>query len=154
MTPGPVAWVRLLSAHARLTRPMNVALLAEHDLTLNDYEVLLHLSWAPAGRMTRTALARSVHLTQSGITRLLYGLARAGLVTSSTSATDRRAVEARLTDKGRERLRAAAISHTRDVAALFTDHFSAEELAVLAELLGRLQEPAVADAPDPPDGAC
>ena len=39
-------WVRLLRAHAGLTRELNARLIARHGLTLNDYEVLLHLSHA------------------------------------------------------------------------------------------------------------
>jgi DNA-binding MarR family transcriptional regulator len=131
----PLAWARLLKTHAVLIRQMDATLRASHGLTINDYEVLLRLSWAPDGRLSRRQLADSVHLTQGGITRLLDGLERAGLVTSAPSDTDRRVVHARLTEAGRARLRAAARTHTDDIASLFTARFSPEELATLAELL-------------------
>ena len=38
------AWKRFLRAHAALTRQLSADLVAEHGLTINDYEVLLHLS--------------------------------------------------------------------------------------------------------------
>ena len=76
----PAAWVRLLRAHATLVRRMDANLLAEHELTINDYEVLLALSRADGRRMRRVDLASTVLLTQSGITRLLHGLERTGLV--------------------------------------------------------------------------
>jgi hypothetical protein len=47
-TPVPAAqleaWVSFLRAHAAITRQLNADLLAQHGLTLNDYEVLLHLA--------------------------------------------------------------------------------------------------------------
>jgi len=47
-------------------------------LTLNDYEVLLHLSHAEYKMMRRVDLAERILLTASGITRLLEGLERSG----------------------------------------------------------------------------
>ena len=138
--PVPLAWVRLVAAHAELTRRMNTDLLAGHGLTINDYEALLHLSWALSGRLRRGELAQRVHLTPGGITRLLHGLEQMGLVRSLSDPTDRRVVCAALTEAGQERLRQAAHTHARDVSALFTAQFSCDELATLAQLLGRLTE--------------
>jgi DNA-binding MarR family transcriptional regulator len=65
------AWVRLLKAHASLTRELNAQLVNDHALTINDYEVLLLLSKADGRRMRRVDLAGTILLTASGITRLL-----------------------------------------------------------------------------------
>ncbi|MPZ12925.1 MAG: MarR family transcriptional regulator [Chloroflexi bacterium] len=145
--PVPLAWVRLLVAHAELTRHMNANLLAGHFLTINDYEALLHLSWAPDGRLRRGELAQSVHLTPGGITRLLHGLEQMGLVRSVRDPVDRRAVSAELTGAGQERLRQAAETHARNVNELFTARFSRDELTTLAELLGTLTDPLDAGGP-------
>lgn len=134
----PWAWVRLLSVYGTATRQMDARLLAAHGLTLNDYEVLLFLSWAQGYRLKRVDLAERVLLTQSGITRLLEGLEHAGLVERARSETDGRVTYARLTGAGLERLREAARTHVADIHSAFTDHFSNQELATLAELLGRL----------------
>lgn len=131
----PLAWVRLLSVFTTVTREMNASLLAAHGLTLNDYEVLLWLSWAPRGQLSRGELAERVRLTQGGITRLLHGLERAGLVQSAGSDSDRRVVYAQVTDHGHERLEQAARTHLADVRTMFTDRFSADELRTLAGLL-------------------
>ena len=40
-------WVQWLRAHAAVTRELNAELVTEHGLTINDYEVLLHLAKAP-----------------------------------------------------------------------------------------------------------
>ena len=71
-TPPPQlldSWVFFLRAHAAITRELSAQLQREHGLTLNDYEVLLHLSHAEGGRMRRVDLAQQVLLTASGITR-------------------------------------------------------------------------------------
>jgi DNA-binding MarR family transcriptional regulator len=141
--------VRLLSAHAAITRELSANLLAAHGLTATDYEVLLHLSWAPDGRLRRSELARSVLLTQGGVTRLLHGLEREGLVRSTTSAEDRRVVYAQLTRNGRERLPQAAGTHVADIRRLFTDRFSPEELHTLAGLLKVLPAPTSGPRPRP-----
>jgi DNA-binding MarR family transcriptional regulator len=140
-TPAPLqleSWVSFLRAHAAITRELSAQLQREHDLTLNDYEVLLHLSRADGCRMRRVDLAERVVLTASGITRLLEGLERAGYVRKESCSSDARVSYAALTDEGREKLTAAADTHLRGVDELFVSRYSGSELTALAELLGRL----------------
>lgn len=132
------AWVAFLRGHAALTRVLNAQLVSAHDLTLNDYDALLHLSQAPDRRMRRVDLAGSVILTQSGITRLLDGLERAGYVERAECESDRRVTYAVLTESGLEKLRAAAATHLEGVHELFAASFSDEELETLGALLARL----------------
>jgi DNA-binding MarR family transcriptional regulator len=136
----PPAWVRLLRAHATLRRSMDANLLTEHQLTINDYEVLLALAHAEDRRLRRVDLAERVLLTQSGITRLLQGLERSGLVERGSCATDGRVVYALLTDAGYERLREASRTHLDDIRSLFAARFTQEELDTLEHLLGRVLE--------------
>jgi DNA-binding MarR family transcriptional regulator len=131
-------WVAFLRAHAAITRELSAQLQREHGLTLNDYEVLLHLSHADGGRMRRVDLAGQVVLTASGITRLLEGLERAGYVCKETCASDARVSYAKLTEAGEAKLRAAAETHLRGIDEQFLSRYSEPELATLAELLGRL----------------
>src|SRR5262245_3653895 len=131
-------WVRFLRTHSAIVGRLNAELVADHGLTINDFEVLLHLSWAPEQAMRRVDLASSVLLTPSGITRLLDGLERSGFVTREACATDRRVVYAKLTPAGDEKLRAARTTHLAGVHRLFVERFSPEELASLADLLERL----------------
>jgi DNA-binding MarR family transcriptional regulator len=131
-------WVSFLRAHAAITRELSAQLQREHDLTLNDYEVLLHLSHADDGRMRRVDLAQRVVLTASGITRLLEGLERAGYVRKESCSSDARVSYAALTDDGHDKLRSAADTHLRGIDELFVSRYSGSELTALAELLGRL----------------
>ncbi len=80
----------LLRGHAALTRALNADLVADHGLTLNDYEVLLHLSRAPERKLRRVDLAEQVLLTASGITRLLDGLQASGYVDKAACSSDAR----------------------------------------------------------------
>jgi DNA-binding MarR family transcriptional regulator len=138
------SWVRLLRGHASVTRAMSAQLVAEHGLTINDYEALLHLARAEDGRMRRVDLAERLILTASGVTRLLDGLEAAGLVERASCASDRRVTYAVLTTAGRTKLHEASESHMADIRAYFEGRFSNEELKQLAALLGRL--PGAADA--------
>ena len=128
----------LLRAHAATTRGFNAELVAEHGLTLSDYEVLLRLAYAPDRRLRRVDLAEGVLLTPSGITRLLAGLEERGWVERVTCTSDARVAYAQLTDEGLEKLRAAGRSHVVSIQNLFGERFSPDELAALRDLLQRL----------------
>ena len=80
MEPDLEAWVAFLRAHASVTRELSARLEAAHGLTLNDYDCLVQLAYAPERSLRRIDLARSVLLSPSGITRLLDGLEREGWV--------------------------------------------------------------------------
>jgi DNA-binding MarR family transcriptional regulator len=113
-------------------------LLAEHGLTLRDYEALLRLGRAEDGRMRRVDLAEDLMLTASGVTRLLDGLEAAGYVERASCETDRRVVYAVITELGRDKLESASESHLAEVRAIFEERFGPAELEQLAELLKRL----------------
>jgi DNA-binding MarR family transcriptional regulator len=132
------AFVNFLRAHSAVTRQLDRELVTDHGLTINDYEVLLHLSRSPNRMMRRVDLAKRVVLTPSGITRLLHGLQLSGLVCKESCESDARVVYAKLTDKGAERLERASEMHLESIRELFFERFAPEELTVLAALLGRL----------------
>jgi DNA-binding MarR family transcriptional regulator len=132
------AWVSFLRSHAAITRELSAQLQREHGLTLNDYEVLLHLSHAEGQLLRRVDLAERVLLTASGITRLLEGLERAGFVGKETCKSDARVSYAKLTESGAEKLREAAVTHLRGIDELFLGRYSTSELETLGGLLTRL----------------
>jgi len=132
------AWVGLLRAHAAATRRFNRELMGSHGLTINDFEVLVHLAHAEDGRLRRVDLAERVLLTASGITRLLDGLERSKLVRKASCAADARVTYAEITPAGRTLLADARESHVEGVRALFAERFSPDELRELTGLLERL----------------
>ena len=146
MTPQPFskpalnAWLRLLRGQAAARRTVEAGLQTDHGLTVVGYEALLLLSEAQERAMRRIDLARGLGLTASGVTRLLDGLERDGLVEKRTCSKDARVSYAVLTDAGAERLERASCSHVGSVRALFEERYTDEEIETLAELLGRLPQ--------------
>jgi DNA-binding MarR family transcriptional regulator len=137
-TPEIQTWVALLRAHATSIRRFNAELVGEHGLTLNDYEVLLRLSRAEGRRLRRVDLAEQVLLTPSGITRLLEGLERSGLVERASCESDARVTYAQLTDEGDAKLREASGTHVAGIREFFRGRFSEDEVRALGQLLERL----------------
>lgn len=127
-----------MGAHAALSRGFNSRLRELAGISAQDFEVLRRLAASPDGRMRRTDLAEAVSLTPSGITRLLAGLQEAGLVCAERCSRDGRVSYAAITDGGRRLLLGASGVHLAEIEALFRERFSQEEIAALAELLGRL----------------
>jgi DNA-binding MarR family transcriptional regulator len=126
------AWAGMLRAHAALVRQLDRELEAETGLPLTQYEVLLHLAAAPEQRLRMSELARTVLLSQSGVTRLVDRLAHQGLVVREPCAADRRVLYARITTDGCRRLAEARPTHLAGVRARFLDHFDEDELRGLA----------------------
>jgi DNA-binding MarR family transcriptional regulator len=131
------AFVRLVRAHAAVTRLLSAQLQHEHGLTINAYEALLQLSRAEQP-MRRVDLANSLLLTASGVTRLLDGLERGELISREVCPSDARASYTVLTDAGRAKLREASGSHIAAVRAMLEERFDDDELGQLASLLDRL----------------
>ena len=142
--PAVEAFVHLLRGQSAATRALNAQLVADHGLTINDFECLLLLARADDRRLRRVDLAEQLILTASGVTRLLDGLEREGFVDRAACASDRRVTYAVLTDEGHRKLKEASSTHLADIRAFFEARFSAEELEQLAKLLGRLPADAAA----------
>jgi DNA-binding MarR family transcriptional regulator len=126
------AWAGFLRTHAQLVRELDRELEAAHGLPLTQYEVLLHLERAPDHRLRMSELARSVLLSQSGVTRLVDRLEALGLVVRAQCADDRRVLWAQMTDEGVRRLAEARPTHLAGIRARFLDRFDDDELEALA----------------------
>jgi DNA-binding MarR family transcriptional regulator len=135
------AWVCLLRGHAAVRRSLTAALRSKHGLSVNDYEALLLLSRAQGNQMRRVDLAERLQLTASGVTRLLDGLERHGLVKKAICPGDGRVTYAVLTERGRRKLAEASSAHSDSIRGMFEGRYTRAELATLAELLGRLPSP-------------
>ena len=127
-------------------REIEARLHAEHGLSANDFETLLHLSQAEDGAMRRIDLAERLRLTPSGVTRLLDGLEQAGLTDRGNCPTDARVTYSVITGEGRQTLRRAARTHAVACDEVIGAHLSPAELEELAALLGRLPGCADVDA--------
>ena len=145
------AWRTLLRAHDQVVRKLEAELVAEHDLPLPSYDVLLQLAESEGRRLRMTELADRVLLSRSGLTRLVDRLEREGLVERQSCPNDARGTHAVLTAAGLTRLRGAAPTHLRGIAEHVTSKLSADEVATLTTLLGRLMTDGHVP---PPTGGC
>jgi len=142
------AWRGFIEAHAHVLGRLTRELQDEEELPLTWYDVLVQLSEAQDQRLRMQDLADRVLLSQSGLTRLVDRLQRAGLVERVRCAEDGRGMFAQLTPEGLATLRRTYPTHLRGVREWFADALSAEEAELLARTLGRI----AADA-RPPAGS-
>jgi DNA-binding MarR family transcriptional regulator len=132
------AWKGLVKAHAALVKRLDSELEATHGLPLSHYEVLVALEHSQSQKMRMCDLADSVHLSRSGLTRLVDRLEREGLLCRACCTADARGSFAVLTDEGLRRLAEARPTHLAGVRRDFVARFSADELETLARLWERV----------------
>src|SRR3954451_3021910 len=131
-------WIRFLATHSAITRELEARLMGAHGLTLSDYDVLVQLARAPERKLRNIELAKAVVLTRSGVTRLVDGLEKDGLVARASCPSDKRGTLVRLTDEGLARLRESASTHLDAVRELFAERLGNEGVAQMDALLSAL----------------
>ena len=140
---GPTAtetWLRIVQVHDRITRRVDSALHRQHGLSLTGFEVLRRIAQSPGERTSMGDLAEAVGLSRPGITSTVNRLVEEGLVTRERHGGDRRLLHARLTDVGRERVRAAGSTHDDLVAHLLS--MLGDDAALVTDALARVSSAA------------
>jgi DNA-binding MarR family transcriptional regulator len=132
------AWRGFLRVHAALVRQLDQELDAHHGLPLTAYEVLLYLAETTERRLRMSDLASSLLLSQSGATRLVDRLERAGLVSRERCESDGRGLYAVITELGLDRLAEARPTHLAGVRRLFLSRLSADDRRRLGRIWGEL----------------
>src|ERR1700674_3470995 len=94
-------WEGIARAHLSMTAAIEKEMLPKTGIQLGWYEVLAHLRRAPNEMLRFQDLARIEGITDSGASRRLNQMIKAGLIDRHSCPTDRRGVYAHLTDKGR-----------------------------------------------------
>ncbi|PKB64310.1 MAG: hypothetical protein BZY80_03205 [SAR202 cluster bacterium Io17-Chloro-G2] len=139
-------WRGFLEAHSTVTRKLERDLLEHVGIPLTWYDVLVHLSEAPRGRLRHQVLADSLVLSRSGVTRLVDRMVNAGLVQREASTDDRRVSYVMLTREGRTTLDRAGPGHIHSVVEHFARHLRGPETGALSSFFNRLLEE---DSPPP-----
>ncbi len=128
------AWRGMLRLRETVTRAIDARLRAEHELSIDDYGILVTLVGQPEHRLRMSELGARRLLTPSGITRAVERLERRGLLAREQDPADGRAFFAALTGPGLEALRRAQRAHHATVRELYTGRLSRQELAQLSAL--------------------
>jgi DNA-binding MarR family transcriptional regulator len=131
------AWRAFLWANTVLMRRME-ARLEEQGLPIAFFDVLIHLYEAEGGRMRMQALAASIVLSPSGLTRLVDRMERAGLVQRQSYPEDRRGLYVAITAAGRAAFERVWPLHEQDILDLFGRHLPTEEIPSFRGVLERL----------------
>lgn len=120
-----------------------------YGLTVSDVSPLLRL--AHLGPLTPNELLASSALLTSApvVSHSINRLESAGLVRRVPNEADGRSVKVEITDKGRE-LGAELAAQVREIQDSFLSPLSADEQAVLADLLGRCLAQYLGVPPDAP----
>lgn len=135
-------WRDYLRATAKVADFLDARLRA-FGLDLGEYEIFVALSEAPNRRLRMSDLADAVHQSRSRLTHAVARLERAGLVRRVNCPSDRRGVNAVLTDDGMALLQRAAPDHVAAVREAFVDAIDAAEFTALgAAMSGILAGPA------------
>jgi DNA-binding MarR family transcriptional regulator len=128
------AWRAFVETVGDLLHDLDADLVARTPLSFGDYQVLVYLSEAEGQALRMCDLAARLRLSPSGLTRRLDGLVAAGIVARDASADDRRVTLARLTDRGRAVLDAAAPVHVASVRRRLLDPLRSAQVRALAEI--------------------
>lgn len=136
--PSLVSVLALLRAQARIEEQFGPALGSVHGLALKELLLLMNLEQAPRTRLSRIDLARRLHVSASTVTRMTAPLEKLGVVGREADARDARLAYVVLTPAGQKLVGNARTTLERMAADLFKDRWSRQEIATLAELLGRL----------------
>lgn len=138
------AWRSFIETNGDLSAALERDL-ADHGLTLGDYQVLVYLSEAQQDSMRMCDLADALQLSPSGLTRRLDGLVRSGHVTRCPSTEDGRVMMAVLTEPGRELLTQTAPHHVASVRRHIFDHLTGEQVDAMAEIFDAIAAGLAAD---------
>lgn len=132
------AVLRLLGANARLEQRFSNGLGSLHGLALKEVLLLMHLERAPRRRLSRIDLAKRLYVSPSTVTRMAAPLEKLGVVSREADPRDARLAYVVLTEAGQELVANSRASLEIMAADIFRDRWTRDDIATLAELLGRL----------------
>jgi DNA-binding MarR family transcriptional regulator len=147
-------WRSWLTMNAQLPGVLHRQLQNDSGLSLQDFEVLVHLSEVDGGRLRISQLASAMGWERSRLSHHFKRMEARGLVERGECPEDARGAFVVLTPTGREAIERAAPGHARTVRDLVFDTFPDHDLDVLArftEAVLRRLETADQDAGSSPD---
>ena len=139
-------WRAWLELNATLSATLQRELQEDAGLSMPDFEVLVHLTDNPDGRVRITDLARLLHWERSRVSHQVKRMEGRGLVLRTECREDGRGAFVEITPAGCSSIEQAAPGHVDTVRRLVFDALSDDELDSFAHaidtLLVRHQQPA------------
>ncbi len=128
-------WRAYLNGVARINDRLD-AELRPFGLDLGEYEILVHLSESEGHTLRMSDLADRVRQSRSRLTHTISRMENKNLVVRMACPSDRRGVNARMTDHGFQLLVQAAPAHVESVRRAFVDRVDPQDF----EAIGRAME--------------
>jgi DNA-binding MarR family transcriptional regulator len=129
------AWARL---NAELFATLQRQLQEDAGLSMSDYEVLVHLTDSPEGRVRVTDLAALLQWERSRVSHHVTRMERRGLVQRVECVEDGRGAFVAVTPAGRAAIEQAAPGHATAVRQLVFDTLDEQDVAALAGAFDKL----------------
>jgi DNA-binding MarR family transcriptional regulator len=128
------AWRAWLDAHAKLSARLNRELQAGSGLSLSDYDVLVHLTDVPEGRLRAFELGDGLQWEKSRVSRQVSRMAERGLVARESAPEDGRGAYVVLTTAGRKAIEEAAPAHVELVRRLLFEGLTPDQVRILGSV--------------------
>ena len=128
------AWRSYLRMAGKLSAHLNRQLQADSELSLADFDVLVHLTDVPEQRLRVVELARELEWEKSRLSHHVARMERRGLVRREECEDDGRGSYIVLTPAGLAAIEGAAPGHVEAVRAVVFDALTPEQVAVLGAI--------------------
>jgi len=150
-TEQQASWRAYIIGTELLQHQLDRELREEHEISFSEYEILVRLSESEGGRMRMALLADAMSHSRSRVTHTVARMEKADLVLRLASESDRRGVEAVMTDAGRSKLIEAAPTHVRGVRRHLVDLASREDFAALGRIFDEVADRLLENMPEDAD---
>jgi DNA-binding MarR family transcriptional regulator len=130
-------WRQWLTLNSRLSAALQKQLHDDAGLSMPDFEVLVHLTDSPEGRVRVTDLARLLQWERSRVSHHVTRMESRHLVQRVECAEDGRGAFIVITPQGRSAIEQAAPGHVTTVRRLVFDALSPEELDAFAKIIDK-----------------
>ena len=131
-------WRAFIQAGPSVIGRIDADLRADADLTMDDYEVLVHLSEIPDHRLRMSDLSERVLQSRARLSQRIDRMAARGLVAREKCDADGRGTFAALTPHGRATINSAAPDHVASVRRHLLDALDADAVAGTADALWQI----------------
>jgi len=131
-------WRRWITLNAELAAALQRQTQADAGLSMPDYEVLVHLTDDPAGRLRVAALAGLLQWERSRVSHHVTRMARRGLVEREECTDDGRGAFVAITTAGRTAIERAAPGHVQAVRRMVFDGLATDEVRLLETVVDKL----------------
>lgn len=134
------AWRAWVAASLLLPDRLSRDLQEQADVSLADYEILMHLSEAPDRRLRMSQLADATLSSRSRLSHQIDRLSAAGFVDREPCSGDRRGFFAVLTPAGWDFVVQVAPAHVESVRERLVDVLTPEEFVEFGRLCAKVAE--------------